>query len=108
MAGLHIWVRATANEAMLRGQGRGRSVTFLRQGGMRAVEKKVARTAVADARELWLPTLQRWHVKAKGTVRAMLAEEIRRLRRTLGPTPEERRAQTRERVRRFRRRQAQP
>jgi hypothetical protein len=33
----------------------------------------------------------------------MLAEEIRRLRRT--PTPEERRAQTRERVRRFRERQ---
>ena len=38
--------------------------------------------------------------------RAMLAEEIRRLERTLGSTPERRRAQTRERVRRFRARAA--
>jgi hypothetical protein len=86
--------------------GRGRAVVFLRTGGMRAIEEKAAAAAVADARELWLPTLQGWHAKAKGTVRSLLAGEIRRLRHMLGATPEERRAQTRERVRRFRAKKA--
>ena len=40
MAGLHVWAHATANNAMLRGQGRSPAVTFLRQGGMRAVEER--------------------------------------------------------------------
>jgi hypothetical protein len=98
-----LWAHRLANEQMLRDQGRGRAVVFLRAGGMRAIEEEAAATAVADARERWLPTLRDWHAKAKGAVRSLLAGEITRLRRTLGrPTPEELRAQTRERVRRFR------
>jgi hypothetical protein len=75
---------------------------------MLALEEKVAKAAVADARAQLLPTLRRWHAKAKGRVRSMLADEIKRLRRALGVTPDERRAQTRERVRRFRERKATP
>src|ERR1700738_4297204 len=74
-----LWAHRSVNQARLHDMGRGRAVVFLRTGGMRAIEEKAAAAAVADARELWPPTLQGWHAKAKGTVRSLLAGEIRRL-----------------------------
>ena len=56
-----LWAHSSANQAILHDMGRGRAVVFLRTGGMRAIEEKAAAAAVADARELWLPTLQGWH-----------------------------------------------
>jgi hypothetical protein len=80
--------------------------------GMRTVEAKAAHAAaekaIRDTRSRWLPKLRRWAARAEGPRRAFLELEIRRLERGLKipPTDERRRAQTRERVRRHRKRKA--
>ena len=78
MTSRRVWAHATANQEMLRDDGGGRAVEFLRQGGMRSVEEKAAAAAIADARDIWLPQLERWHARAKGTARSLLAGEIKR------------------------------
>jgi hypothetical protein len=70
-----------------------------------------AKEAVQQEREFWLGRLQDWlrtvdrdYVRGADYVRLTLEVEIKRLRRSLGikQSDEERRAQTRERVRRHR------
>jgi hypothetical protein len=89
--------------------------TFSRRGGMRALEyataAEAAERAIERARRRWLPKLQAWHARLEDCpTRGFLAGEIRRLQRALhvSPTDEERRAQTRARVRRYVRRCAGP
>jgi hypothetical protein len=85
---------------------------FVRQGGMRAIEYAIgvraAEEAIKAERKSWLARLELWvqFYKDEDYFRAELQTEIKRLRRCLGiskeVTPEERRAQVRERVRKHR------
>jgi hypothetical protein len=64
--------------------------------------------AIRSVRALWLPSLEGW-LAHRPDCRAILEPEIKRLKRCLGigiATPDRRREQTRERVRRFRGRMA--
>ena len=76
--------------------------------GMRHIEENVGRIAAKRAiryeQERWLPRLQVWAKHAEGFEAVCLRREIKRLRRILGrkQSKTERRAQTRERVRRHR------
>jgi hypothetical protein len=85
---------------------------FIESGGMRRLERRAAfhaaQEAVRDEREYWLWQLERWLQtvdRRADFVRLTLEAEIKRLRRALGipQSDEERRAKTRERVRRHRR-----
>ena len=90
---------------------------FFLHGRMKSIEyaagAKAAEEAIRAEREFWLPRLERW-LEACGSepyFRVTLEEEIRRLRRCLGIrqeplTLDERRARTRERVRKHRARRA--
>jgi hypothetical protein len=85
--------------------------TFIRQGGMLACEAKVAADAVAAERRFWLPVLQGW-LRAgdlSPVPAAIIAVEVKRLRRALGlpPTVAHKRELNRLRVRAFRARQRQ-
>lgn len=88
---------------------------FIASGGMERLEARAAfhaaKEAVQQEREFWLGRLQDWlrtvdrdYVRGADYVRLTLEVEIKRLRRSLGikQSDEERRAQTRERVRRHR------
>ena len=81
---------------------------FLRHGGMQYIEENVGRIAAKRAirfeQTIWLPTLQGWAKDAEGIDAILLRKQIKRLRRILGrkQSKTERRAQTRERVRRHR------
>ena len=90
-----------------------------RLGGMESVEwcagEQAKDAEIQFQREMWLPRLERWLAAVETEddpdrrfiMRSWLKEEIKRLRRCLGLTqsPEEKRAQTRERVRRLRAKQ---
>jgi hypothetical protein len=76
---------------------------FLRHGGMRGVEAR----ALIELRREWLATVEAWAVEEDHAwTKRRLADEVKRLRRQLGivRTIEERRAATRDRVRRHRER----
>lgn len=79
------------------------ATAFLRHGGMHGVEAR----ALLELRREWLGTIEAW-VADEGDdwTRRRLADEVKRLRRQLGivRTVEERRAATRDRVRRHRER----
>jgi hypothetical protein len=89
---------------------------FWRQGAMRGIESAAARQAIVEERQRWLPILETRVERDEDGVDEYVHAEIRRLRRLLGlpptdPSPgmvERRRQQVRERVRRFRDRQANP
>jgi predicted RNA polymerase sigma factor len=90
---------------------------FLVGGCMRRLEyvagAKAADEAIREERRSWLPQLEKWLAEADpddpyhSFLSAGLRSEIKRLRKALKirPTLDERREQSRERVRRFRKRQ---
>jgi hypothetical protein len=88
---------------------------FIASGGMERLERRAAFHAAKEAiqleREFWLGRLQGWlrtvdrdYARGADYVRLTLEGEVKRLRRSLGikQRDEERRAKTRERVRRHR------
>jgi len=89
---------------------------FWRHGAMRGIESAAARQAIAEARQRWLPILEACARRNEDGVDEHVHAEIRRRRRLLSlppadPSPGEvdrRRRLVRERVRRFRERQANP
>jgi hypothetical protein len=90
---------------------------YIRGGGIFKLERiavaHVRDEALRSTRERWLPIIERWAAdeELELGLRAFLMIEVRRLRRCLGLRSattgiEEKRAQTRERVRRHRARQS--
>jgi hypothetical protein len=77
---------------------------FIEQGGM--YQRDAAAAAIRAEQESWLPVLEAAMLN-DFQLQAYLLGQIKRLRHTLGikPTLKERRAQTRERGRRWRKRQ---
>ena len=88
---------------------------FWQQGGMWEIEATAARQAVAEQRRIWLPILEAGVEQDDENVDREVLATIRRLRRLLELKPpdplreevEQRRKQTRERVRRYRERRLQ-
>jgi len=87
------------------------ALEFVTTGGMRRLEHHAAfhaaKRAVEDTRHEWLTTLMSWRDREDDAfIRIQVDQEIERLRRALAllipSTDDERRAQTRERVRRHR------
>jgi hypothetical protein len=86
---------------------------LIEYGGVDRLEREAAARVVRETRQFWLPILEAWldHAAASAdadwSVLAYLAGEITRLRRATGipASPERRRAQVRDRVRRWRQKQ---
>lgn len=84
---------------------------MVRCGGVSGLEREAANRIIAQERRFWLPVLEACLDRCDGKTDlyaiAYLTGEISRLRRLLGISPslEQRRAQTRDRVRRWRARQ---
>jgi hypothetical protein len=84
---------------------------LIRCGGVMQLERDAAEKAIAQERRFWLQSLEAWleqcDSKDDWYEIAYLTGEIRRLRRLLGVSPslEQRRAQNRARVQRWRARQ---
>jgi hypothetical protein len=81
---------------------------LIRCGGVSRLEREAANQVIARERRFWLQMLEAWLDQCNGEeevyVAAYLTGEIRRLRRLTGipPSLERRRAQVRNRVRRWR------
>jgi hypothetical protein len=84
---------------------------LIRCGGVSRLERRAAYRAIAQERSFWLQVLETWldQCDSKDEI-AYLTGEIRRLRRLTGipASPERRRAQVRNRVRRWRRKRSEP
>jgi hypothetical protein len=107
-----VTVPASGSCYMARRRYQGRSPLTLADFfdvGMAGLERRAAEEAIKREREGWLPMLEKFaaHDDLDWRHRVLVESEVRRLRRLLGikPTLDERRAQTRERVRRYRERQ---
>jgi hypothetical protein len=86
---------------------------LIRCGGVSRFERQAADQAIAQERRFWLPVLEAWLDQCSEDdwyETAYLTGEIRRLRRLTGipASLERRRAQGRERVRRWRARRSPP
>ena len=81
---------------------------LIERGGITQLEREGAAQAVFEVRQFWLQVFEAWLDQCDGNedlfVPAYLTGEIRRLRRLTGipASPERRRAQVRDRVRRWR------